>query len=201
MCRCACVRVHVGACTLVTTKSVPRRVCALLCRLAVRRYKLRLVEPSEIDASNYFTLSQKGITHFCGDDSEFTSIHQYEREYYLYNMVTSIPFFQKYRKWKTFVTWKKNVSAAMMNACKASLQQNLFILNPLLRKSLIALRKLSYEVANFRLYHVDPRTTYTLDEFCEHQVRAAWLCGQVAPPPPFLRVTPVPPLIPCTTPS
>ena len=105
--------------------------------------------------------------------------------------ITSISFFQKYRLWKTFVVWKKNVSTATMNACKASLQQNLFILNPLLRKSLIALRKLSYEVSTFKLYHVDPRRTYTLEEFCEMQVMhdalLVWVCAGAS-------------LMPCPTP-
>lgn len=61
--------------------------------------------------------------------------------------------------------------AAKLAARSAALDANLFILNPLLRASLIGLRKLSYDVASCRLYKVDPQHTYTLPEFCDKQAQ------------------------------
>ena len=36
-------------------------------------------------------------------------MNQYERERYLYSMLKELPFFQQYRSWKAFVTWRRNV--------------------------------------------------------------------------------------------
>lgn len=83
-------------------------------------YNLRVTDPSDIDPRNYFTLSQKGITHFCGDESEFTSIHQYEREYYLYNMVCTVKVVLLCRAWGVHVAVFPGVVACRSLASPSS---------------------------------------------------------------------------------
>ena len=43
-------------------------------------YNLRIIKHSEVDKSDYFTLSPAGITHFHDGEADFTSLEQYERE-------------------------------------------------------------------------------------------------------------------------
>jgi hypothetical protein len=51
-------------------------------------YDLMTVEHHETDPIDYFTMSREGITHFMKNESEFTSLDDWEREYYLFNQVT-----------------------------------------------------------------------------------------------------------------
>ena len=43
-------------------------------------YDLQIIKHSEVDKSEYFTLSPAGITHFHGGEADFTTLEQYERE-------------------------------------------------------------------------------------------------------------------------
>jgi hypothetical protein len=63
-------------------------------------YDLQLISQELIDKNNYFTISKEGITSHRHGESQFTSLHQWEREYHLYHKISSIPFFQQYRHWK-----------------------------------------------------------------------------------------------------
>ena len=132
-------------------------------------YDLETCEHWETDPNDYYTMSKAGITHFVGNDSEFTSLEQWEREYSLFTLIRNIPFFAKYRSWKNFTVWKKNVRAEASGKCSAMLDSGLFFLNPTLRVSLMRLRRLCFEVSRWRLFEVDTEKTYTLDEFCEEQ--------------------------------
>ena len=70
-------------------------------------YDLRVCEWAEVDESDYFTVSCNGVTQFERTDSEFTSLTVFEKEYKDYHAMARIPFFFKYRSWKTFQVWKK----------------------------------------------------------------------------------------------
>ena len=70
-------------------------------------YDLRVCEWAEVDESDYFTVSCNGVTQFERTDSEFTSLNVFEKEYKDYHAMARIPFFFKYRSWKTFQVWKK----------------------------------------------------------------------------------------------
>ena len=48
-----------------------------------------------------------GVTQFERTDSEFTQLAVFEKEYKDYHAMARIPFFAKYRSWKTFQVWKK----------------------------------------------------------------------------------------------
>ena len=52
-------------------------------------------------------------------EPEFTPLDVWEREYHLFNVIQFIPFFKKYRLWKSYTTWKKTVRNGKMKArCK-----------------------------------------------------------------------------------
>ena len=65
-------------------------------------YDLDIIQHEEIDSSDYYTLSYTGITHFIGANSDFTPLDQFEREHYLFSMISEIHFFNKYWEWKMF---------------------------------------------------------------------------------------------------
>jgi hypothetical protein len=140
-------------------------------------YDLCVVGHDGINLKDYYTFSRAGVTHFVGKggDSEFTSLEQWEREYRLFGQLYSIPFFSKYRTWKSFTVWKKGVRRDKADTAAKSLKGGLFMMNPILRVSLLRLRRLCVEVNEWKLFEYDPAKTYDLDEFVELQVCAATL--------------------------
>jgi hypothetical protein len=55
-------------------------------------YDMRVIKPIEVDPQNSYTLSAEGVTRFCHGLSSFTPLAQFEREFYLYNMVIQVGF-------------------------------------------------------------------------------------------------------------
>ena len=85
----------------------------------------------------FFTISKSGITYNYGKQTDFTTIEQFEREHAGFHKILKIRFFRRYRKWKNFTFWKKNVRNSKIQSAKRRLKKTLFILsdefaNPLL---------------------------------------------------------------------
>lgn len=149
-------------------------------RMDRNAYDLMVVEHYECDQADYYTMSRAGVTHFVGNDSEYTPLEQWEREYRLFAAIRRIPFFAKYRRWKNFTVWKKTIKGEHCVAASKSLDENLFLLNKTLRISLLRLRRLCVEVSTWRLFKADATQTYMLDDFCNEQATTraqitAWL--------------------------
>jgi len=119
----------------------------------------------------YYIISCSGITtqYPNGGATEFTSLGQFEREFFLYSYVKTIPFFKSYRLWKSFKDWKTNVRARKVSSCIENLEENLFILHPLLRNSLLELRAMCCEAARFRLFSISTTSTFELEDFVNSQ--------------------------------
>ena len=132
-------------------------------------YNMEVVDHLQIDPHDHYTISKGGVTHFTGDESEFTPLEQWEREYRAFNRMQRIPFFAKYRAWKSFIVWKKNVRGAKCSAASKNLKGKLFLLDPMLRTALMRLRKLCYAVSELRLFEYNAKSTATLDDFCNQQ--------------------------------
>ena len=132
-------------------------------------YDLEIVKHDNIVSTNYYTMSRAGVTHFYHTDTDFTSLDQWEREYFLYTKMMEIPFFKKFRMWKAFYFWKVHIRRTKSDKCRKILDENLYILNPYLRDSLIQLRGLCVNAGKWTLFKVDPKNTLTLAEFREAQ--------------------------------
>jgi hypothetical protein len=74
------------------TNSVPRSV-----------YDLEVVRQDKVDKFEYFTISKEGITQFLKDSSHFTPLEQWEREFKIFNKISSINFFTLYKRWKVYM--------------------------------------------------------------------------------------------------
>ena len=137
-------------------------------------YDLRIVAHSEINPNDYYTLSYGGVTHFGTEGTSiFTALDQFEREHYLFTMISQLDFFRKFWKWKLFGTWYRNIRAQKMEVASAALSESLFILHPVLRDPLIEAYALAERASSLLLYKIEEERVYTLEEFCQAQMESA----------------------------
>eukprot|EP01047_Picozoa_sp_COSAG01_P121524 COSAG01_NODE_50322_length_364_cov_0.781132_1_plen_85_part_10 len=67
---------------------------------------------------------------------------QWQREYYLFNEILRIRLFKQYGIWKAFRVWRKCVREAKLATSSKRLEKDLYILNPIFRRSLLGVRQL-----------------------------------------------------------
>lgn len=46
----------------------------------------------QANAKDYYTLSKEGITHFLANESDFTPLHTWEREYAQFNKIRKVKY-------------------------------------------------------------------------------------------------------------
>ena len=70
----------------------------------------RVVIHSNVIPTDYSTLSLKGVTRLLnGKDAEFTELNQWIKDYKHFQELIKIKTFTKFRIWKAFSVWRKNV--------------------------------------------------------------------------------------------
>ena len=73
-------------------------------------FHCRVVVHSKVNKSDYSTLSLHGVTRMiAGRDPEFTDLDQWVTDLNHFNKLVTIGTFAKFRMWKAFATWRKNV--------------------------------------------------------------------------------------------
>lgn len=133
-------------------------------------YNLKVVSYENLNKNDYYTISQKAVTHIYNDDIEFIEIERWEQEYLYHRELTKIPIFFLFRKWKAFNVWKKNVRSKKITACRQALQKSLFIVNQYLRPALLKISEMCYQLSFVGLCSIEKWRTYTLQEFKVAQV-------------------------------
>ena len=69
-----------------------------------------MVVHSKVNPHNYSTLSLTGVTRLMqGREADFTELEQWVTDYKHYSQLTRIKTFAKFRLWKAFSIWRKNV--------------------------------------------------------------------------------------------
>ena len=64
----------------------------------------------KVNKSDYSTLSLNGVTRMiAGREPQFTDLDQWVRDLAHFNQLIKIGTFAKFRMWKAFATWRKNV--------------------------------------------------------------------------------------------
>ena len=105
-------------------------------------YNLRIVPWENVDRADYRTISAKGVSHFReGEEMDFTPLTVWKREFFNYHHLIKIQLFAKFKIWKAFSTWRKNVRRDILHARSKKLQENLFILNNDLSPALLTVSK------------------------------------------------------------
>jgi hypothetical protein len=94
--------------------------------------------------------------------TEFTALDQWVREYQIYAKVKMIPIFRKYKMWKLYTLWRKNVRNKKMSKAMNSLKNSLFILHPKISVALLQIRNISYSIGALRLCKFKESATYPL---------------------------------------
>lgn len=53
-------------------------------------YELEIAEHHEVDPADYYTMSRAGVTHFLNGETDFITLSQWEREYFLYTRMMKV---------------------------------------------------------------------------------------------------------------
>lgn len=117
-------------------------------------YDLTVVNYTKIkdkSVREYYTISKKGLCNYInGKPLEFIMLPYWLKERETYDQIKSLKFFTKFRKWKTLKMWKKNVIRHKTNSVKKLLEEKLFLLNPILGKTLLTHRQNCCEMDKLR---------------------------------------------------
>ena len=89
------------------------------------------------------TISANGITQYSPEETTFTSLEMWEREYKFYLNLTKIRTFKIYRKWKSFYYWKKIVKYKKIMKSIKNLEQDLFVFDNSLFDAFLKIKKMS----------------------------------------------------------
>eukprot|EP01060_Flectonema_neradi_P004124 TRINITY_DN12705_c0_g1_i2.p1 TRINITY_DN12705_c0_g1~~TRINITY_DN12705_c0_g1_i2.p1 ORF type:complete len:4231 (+),score=761.72 TRINITY_DN12705_c0_g1_i2:111-12803(+) len=133
-------------------------------------YNLTIVNHKDTDPSNYFTMAREGVTHVQCGEADFLPLDQWMTEHNVFQKILQIGFFSKYRRWKAFYTWRKQVRRTRITAFKSFLEDNLFILNPDLSPPQLQVRKICQELLQLQLY-APVQETKSLEMYGELQTR------------------------------
>ena len=71
---------------------------------------IRVVVHSKVNPNDYSTLSIAGVTRLLnGKEAEFTELEQWVIDYKHFQRLINIKTFAKFRIWKAFSVWRRNV--------------------------------------------------------------------------------------------
>ncbi|KAJ3052746.1 Dynein heavy chain 6, axonemal [Rhizophlyctis rosea] len=138
-------------------------------------YSLTIVDFSEIESDpslqSYYTLSALGVTHFDKiGHGTFTPLPQWLREHRLFHSLLKIPFFARYKTWKSFSLWRRTVLRNKISTSKKALESKLFLVHPVLRLALLQVRRMCVEcLQNGKLVKVEGGRSLEVTEFLEMQ--------------------------------
>lgn len=132
-------------------------------------YDLILASFLKKNPDDYYTLSYRGIAHYNKGEVNFLTLEDWEREAYLYKKFKMIPFFAKYRKWKSFAIWMKRRRATMMEEVKLILERNLPFLDSDLQEGFLSMRQKCATLSKLDILDLPVDKTRTLHEFNDDQ--------------------------------
>ena len=95
-------------------------------------YELVICEHHQVDKNNYYTLSAHGVTHILGEgaDCDYWTLSGFEREFFLFLSFRQFKIFRHYKSWWFFARWRALVKARKIHKAKATLEQKLFLVQP-----------------------------------------------------------------------
>lgn len=115
-------------------------------------------------------MSSSGVLQHVGAEVYFTSLDKWEAEYRMYCTLMKIKTFFFFRLWKSFFMWRKGIIFRKIDKARKFLDKNLFILNPLLRDSLLDVQSMCYEMLDVTFTDITIIEEWPLFYFIEAQV-------------------------------
>lgn len=122
------------------------------------------------DKSSFLAMSASGVLQHNGPEVGFTSLEKWEEEYNMYCTLMKIRTFFYFRLWKAFYMWRKGIIFRKNDKARKHLESNLFILNPMLRQSLLDIKHMCYCMEQVSFTNGSCFQDYYLFYFIEEQV-------------------------------
>eukprot|EP00958_Prasinococcus_capsulatus_P007761 scaffold712_cov404-Prasinococcus_capsulatus_cf.AAC.19 len=134
-------------------------------------YALEVVPYAALDSNEYYTMSAHGVTRYSDqNNADFTAIDKWEREHHIFQAISSLSVFRKFRYWKSFMTWRESVRREKFRQAQDYLFNNFFFVNPAFRGAMQRIQGLCFDLTRLRLHRIDRDALYTLDDFVLAQV-------------------------------
>ncbi|XP_057658316.1 dynein axonemal heavy chain 6 isoform X1 [Diorhabda carinulata] len=133
-------------------------------------YALSIVPYKQVDKSNFFTMSAKGVMQHVGSEIIFTTLDKWEKEYNMYCRLMEIRLFHYFRKWKGFYVWRINVKRKKIYNAKRNLEENMLSLNPILRQGLLDIQDMCFKMIDVTFTDVSDIENTWLFYFIEDQM-------------------------------
>jgi hypothetical protein len=97
-----------------------------------------------------------------GKPQNFLEIAEWAQEKAVYSRIKALRFFFRFRRWKTLQMWRRTVTRQRREAISTSLQEKLFLLDVLPRRTLLSLRSLTIDMEKAVLIIARNEGTYSL---------------------------------------
>ena len=109
----------------------------------------------------HFTISAAGVTSFTRvdkwrTDAQFTPLVQWRREACQYHAVMSLPFFERYRRWRTYWLWRHELSSHKRRRVAKALDEQAFLLDRRFGAALLQVSALCEQLGNMRVHELTP---------------------------------------------
>lgn len=88
----------------------------------------------------------------------------------MYGKLTKYKTFSHFRVWKAFYIWKKKICWEKIAYAKKSLEKNLFILNPVLRETILLIQEMCFMLSPTSFVNTIQKQDYHFFYFIEDQV-------------------------------
>ncbi|CAM9277540.1 unnamed protein product [Ascophyllum nodosum] len=122
-----------------------------------------------LQGQDYYTLSRAGITRLGDSSGDFTPLDRWEKEYAIFHEIKRIPFFERYRRWKSYTVWKRIVKTSKFTQASSALNAGLFSFVQPLRMAIVEIRQGCIDLEQCRLFAARKGEAITLEAFVEQQ--------------------------------
>eukprot|EP00201_Polytomella_parva_P020499 CAMPEP_0175042260 /NCGR_PEP_ID=MMETSP0052_2-20121109/2450_1 /TAXON_ID=51329 ORGANISM="Polytomella parva, Strain SAG 63-3" /NCGR_SAMPLE_ID=MMETSP0052_2 /ASSEMBLY_ACC=CAM_ASM_000194 /LENGTH=3805 /DNA_ID=CAMNT_0016305023 /DNA_START=33 /DNA_END=11446 /DNA_ORIENTATION=+ len=134
-----------------------------------RPYDL-VVVPRQKAEMEYYTMSATGVMRVRrGVQAEFTTLAEWVREKTLFDVISSIGFFQNFLTGRCFRRWLKAVRMKNFNKVKKKIEDTLFLAKPTYCPSLMEMFASISEIRRIPFATANPNHLYTLQEYADLQ--------------------------------
>lgn len=87
------------------------------------------VQIYEYSKDDYLMISHGGVLSVCEDAFDFVTAERWEEEYNYHCKLIRIPFFARFKMWKPFYVWRKNIRSKKIHVARENLRNRLFIVS------------------------------------------------------------------------
>lgn len=110
------------------------------------------------------------MTFWSPTENHFTRLDEWYAEYLKYCDLHTIKTFNKFRIWKTFRVWSKTIKWKKFSEARTFINENLFIANPLLHRTLLEIRREYCQLVVLKFTDITLLENWHLFYFIESQM-------------------------------